>query len=347
MKKALLLGFAALLAAAATGLEVGGYYPGYGVKGLPPEKIDLDTYDLIYHAFLRFDRDGKLQPDDGLEIARTVKAVHAKPGRKILISVGGGNYNIMPTVCETPEKADQAAAKIVEFALQNGYDGVDLDWEGDMNKVNAERFKNLADAIRKRLDAAGPGKLFTITVGAEWFVRHLDKEMLNRADRINLMAYDFNWSQARYHAPLRAPADPPGAISTERVLKFFADEKDLPKDKICIGLPFYGYAYENLAPGEAIPKNDPAKRRASLGWKDIAKKSAGMTRTFDPQTCGVSWQSADGKTLILADDAESIAAKTRWAKENGYRGVFVWAIYHDRMPDGSTPLTDALRNAAK
>ena len=33
-----------------------------------------------------------------------------------------------------------------------------------------------------------------------------------------------------------------------------------------------------------------------------------MTRSFDPQTRGVSWQSADGKTLILADDAESIAA---------------------------------------
>jgi chitinase len=47
--------------------------------------------------------------------------------------------------------------------------------------------------------------------------------------------------------------------------------------------------------------------------------------------------------VIGYDDAESIGIKTRWAMQQGFRGVFFWQIGGDLLPDGTNPLQEASR----
>lgn len=343
----------ASVAAAEPAFSVGGYYPTHegARRQLPVEKIDFAVYDTVYQAFLRFAADGTAQPEAGLDSAGLLAAARAAGDAKVLISVGGGNFALLPELCADAEKTAKLAGTIVDWAVGHGYDGVDLDWEGDMNTENGRRCGALIRELRARLDRAGEtaGRkyLLTVTVMAgEWFLKRLDPADLALADRINLMAYDMNYRIAAYHAPLRAPLDRPEAPSTERALAFLTGKLGIPKEKICVGLPFYGNLYENLTYGEALDKANKTQRRTALGHVQIEKRTAGFRREFDPVSGEVKLTSPDGRIFALTDDAESIDLKTRQVKEQGYGGVFVWAIHQDRLPDGSAPLTAALRNAA-
>ena len=40
---------------------------------------------------------------------------------------------------------------------------------------------------------------------------------------------------------------------------------------------------------------------------------------------------------------ESVSLKSKWATENGFRGVFFWQVNGDRLPDGTNPLQEAAR----
>ena len=55
-----------------------------------------------------------------------------------------------------------------------------------------------------------------------------------------------------------------------------------------------------------------------------------------------SW-SPDGKSFVAADDAEVVGIKTRWARDNGYRGVFCWRVGNDMMLDGTPPPVASFR----
>lgn len=338
------------LRAAEVPFPVGGYYPSHeaALRQLPPEQIDFALYDIIYQAFLRFDKDGSLKPDSLLDPGPLHKAARAAAsGSIIMISVGGGRFKLFPELCRTPEQTDELARKIVSYTVENGYDGVDLDWEGEMGDGNGKRCDMLIRALRKRLDEAASANrrkyYFSVTVLAgEWFLRHLDPAALAEADWINLMSYDMNYRIAAYHAPLQSGDD----VSIDKILGYLTGTMGLPKNKINIGLPFYGFLYENLKPGEEIKNGNPGSRRRMLTAVRLAEQGKDFTRTFDPLTRGVTLKSPKTNAYILYDDAESIAAKVKWAREQGYRGVFVWSINQDRLPDGGAPLTAALKKSA-
>lgn len=47
------------------------------------------------------------------------------------------------------------------------------------------------------------------------------------------------------------------------------------------------------------------------------------------------------------DDPESLARKSRWAKTEGFGGIFFWDMHGDLMPDGSHPLVNAAVKALR
>ncbi len=329
--------------------SVGGYYPSHeaALKQLPPGQIDFGLYDIVYQAFLRFGEDGSLKPDPLLDPKPLLDGRRASGKNTVMISVGGGRFGLFPELCKTPEQADALARKIVGYALENGYDGVDLDWEGEMDAENGRRCEMLIRALRRHLDdasaKAGRNYYFSIAVmGGEWFLRHLEPSALKLADWLNLMSYDMNYRIAAYHAPLQSQSGP----SIEQILDYLTGKMGIPKNKISIGLPFYGFLYENLKPGEAVKNGNPDSRRTMLTAVRLEERGRDFTRVFNPVTRGVELTSDQPDTYILYDDAESIAAKVQWAREQGYRGVFVWSINQDRLPDGGAPLTAALKRSA-
>jgi len=53
---------------------------------------------------------------------------------------------------------------------------------------------------------------------------------------------------------------------------------------------------------------------------------------------------ADARVFVSYDDEESIRAKARYIVDRNAGGAVIWEITGDFLPDGTTPLLDALRS---
>ena len=110
-------------------------------------------------------------------------------------------------------------------------------------------------------------------------------------------------------------------------------------------MPFYSYVFSNSHPFEAV---DPHQTRA-LGWSRIAdlQLNEGWTTRYDSASATFWGKSPDGKSFFAADNEQVIRQKTAWAVSSGYGGVFCWSMDHERMPDGTMPLSKAIQDGIK
>jgi GH18 family chitinase len=341
--------------AAGTEKVIGGCYVSedWGMDKLPVEKIDFTAYNVVFQAFLKGREDGSLILAPGrYPCPELVKIAH-RNGAKVLITLGGGDYKLFPQICAKPETFNRFIDGVAEFVEQNDYDGVDLDWESDITPEQGKLWGSMVRALRFKLDQISKTKnrkiyLHVALSCGRWFTGKVDPDILRtQPDFINLMAYDqFSRVEAGYHAALEPAADDPLHAGYAKTLKYLTEELKIPKEKICIGLPFYAYAYENCQRYDKIPKGDKIKKVTPMSWAEIARRTGDWKREYDPVTCAAWFTSPDGKTMIPADDPQSISEKTARAKADGYAGVYCWAMHHDiAMPDYSAPLARAMRQS--
>ncbi len=163
------------------------------------------------------------------------------------------------------------------------------------------------------------------------------------------MAYDAagTWSdRADHHAPLFAPSADrvPGAGSAEASMKYWMN-RGWPANRLKLGLPSYGRGFAASKPYEKIKKGEILPI-SSVAYKEVPGLMAqGWKRQWDEESQAPWLLSPDGTQIIGYDDEESIGAKVRWAKEQGFYGVFFWALDKDRLAHGKHPLLEAAAKA--
>ncbi len=130
------------------------------------------------------------------------------------------------------------------------FDGIDLDWEypGPDDSAN---FVALLEEFRRQMATVRPGLRLSIAVGIS--PREYRPEDLPRigelADEVGVMNYDYSgpWSQTTgLLAPLHAPDGFRGG-TVEASLNAWA-AAGVPRAKLLMGLPFYGYGWHGVAP---------------------------------------------------------------------------------------------------
>lgn len=318
-----------------------------------PDDIRYEMYTHLCHAFIVADGTGKLTPNNHVPDRRLVVDAHAA-GVKVLISLGGWGWDAQfaEMTADVSARARYVGA-VMQLVDDFDYDGVDLDWEYPDTVDEVGDFARLAKEFRSRLDALGERKkrpmLFTMACSAspeslEWLKTPL---LVETMDWINVMTYDYagQWSkQAAHHAPLFASSKLPGdgAQSIELTMNYLVEKKKIPADKLAVGLPLYGRAFAVAEPYAATAEaREPEFDSLNFPRLDQLRTRDGWQRQWDDETKTPWLVAADGSAVIGYDDADSMAAKTGWAMERGFRGVFFWQIAADRMPDGSNPLQEA------
>ena len=131
-------------------------------------------------------------------------------------------------------------------------------------------------------------------------------------------------------------------------MAYWRDRVGVPADQLVMGLPFYAYVCYGYKVYEAIdPKSKTKRVDGGSAWSGIWKRvtTEKWERRYK-QTSRAAWFFApDGSAFVAADDAETIGVKTRWVRQQGFRGVFMWSMRCDVMPDGSRPLLEAMHHA--
>jgi GH18 family chitinase len=279
-----------------------GYYSINEALEVDPLDVPFDKMTHINLWFLNPDSLGNYTQDlSGL--SDFVDEAHDQ-NVKVLFSIGGGgNYPHYEHLLSDHRPA--LIKNLVNEVLKYSLDGVDVDLEGSAIDENYEPFViELGQQLRNN------DKMMTSAI-AVYYKDQLTDRALAQYDFMNIMVYDRT-------GPWRP--DEPGPHSTYQNavddLNYFKTERNIPKDKIVLGVPFYGYAF-------STEPNSPPR---SMNYDEI-------TATYSGSEWVDEWKMPGGYTLYY-NGIPTIIKKTVLAKEEA-SGIMIWQLLGDTEDEKS------------
>ncbi|MBE9600493.1 glycosyl hydrolase family 18 protein [Pedobacter sp. MC2016-24] len=278
------------------------YFPSYRFIS-DIDTTSLDDLTHVIFSFLKPRADGTLVLDDSKENVKTVMSLVKRHNCKMIIALNGDN-KIYTTLLSNPQSKQLLIKNIVAYAVENQYDGVDMDWEyPSASKGSDVTFGLFMKDLSNELHSWHKTLSMAVTAGvyAGPVKDGINQDAIDACDFVNLMAYDGIGADAA------APADHSAYTFAEKVLDVWLTQKNLPKEKTVLGLPAYGKGRE---------KPDAADK--ALPFKDLLKAGA------DPKG---SQFVVSGITYYY-NGIPLIEKKTALAKARG-NGIMFWELSQD------------------
>ena len=352
-----------------SGKWVTGYYAGWYWTMYPPEAIDMST--MTHFVFGRYapalgslpgGRAGDLLEGAGNAHAEVEDALIAKAhaaGVKAMMMIGGesdGPGFLAATA--NPTVRARFIQNILDRAEHKGYDGVDIDWEEDLDTPTARaqalallRELRAASAQRARYQAAP----LVLSWPGFWVNKNQPDitpwhaEVAAAVDQFNLMTYsmagDWGWL-SWHHSPLFGAGDL-HPTSIESTVQAYLNA-GVPRAKLGIGIGLYGAYYNNPVTGprqslqgmqgwmnngdwmnsalRLVEDNAFGQPGATYHWDDVAKQS--YITYAQPW-----WRAPDTPVTYLSyEDERSIAEKGNWVRAQGLGGTLVWTLNYGYLP---------------
>lgn len=243
-----------------------------------------------------------------------VRKAHRK-NVKVLISIGGGSKHPQYHTLLKEGNREMLIRNLLSQVNEHDFDGVDVDLEGsDID----DHYENFVLELAEQLGANH--KLITAAI-AVYYKDQLTDGALAAYDFVNIMSYDRT-----------GPWQPnnPGPHSTlanaKEDLDYFAGSRRIPKEKMTLGVPFYGYGFGP----------DTLSKVISMNYGEIVKK-------FPRASSADQWTMPDGKILYY-NGKSTIVQKTRLAGEAA-SGIMIWQLAGDAK--GHRSLLKAIQSVAK
>lgn len=320
-----------------------GYYPIWMPQtGYTSANIDYSAVNVVAHfAVLPGPTGSVIYPDWGAFPDQSVVTNAHNNGAKVVLVVGGAGWEATQNFQAMSANATYRAnfvRNLVALVNQQGYDGVDLDWEFPTTSAERANLKSLVIELRA---AMGPDKYLSLaTPGSNWFGQWMDLQgMLPYIDWYGVMTYSFaaaSWAPvAGHNSALWSPDELSANAATDYYIS-----RGVPKSKLLIGIPFFGERFD----GASKPGDQLANRNGGLtDYTQIAALIGnGWTRVWDA-TAGVPYLTkTGGGGFMTYDDAESIGLKCAYLDTKGIRGAIIWHLGEDRV-GGTQPLLTASR----
>lgn len=304
--------------------------------------------------------DSALAAEPGGNFAQLRRLKDRHPHLQTLFAIGGwtrsGKFS---DVALTADSRRAFAESVVDLAIRRWpglFDGVDIDWEFPVagglpeNAARPEDRRNftlLLEELRRQLIAQGERdrRQYLLTAATTAGPRGMANIELERIvaplDWINVMTYDYHAGSrvAHFNAPLYpAAGDPTPDLNVDATVRRYLD-RGVPREKIVIGVPFYGRSYGGVAAGTTGGRFQEATARppadwgaAGLDYKSLVRKNPeahGFRRFWDTEA-GVPWlyDEATG-TWITYDDAESVRLKADYVRAQRLGGIMAWELGGD------------------
>nr|BAF02588.1 chitinase [uncultured bacterium] len=357
-----------------------GYFAAWGVYGRDYHVADVPAHLLthINYAFANISDDGrcvlgdpyadtdKAYPGDSWDEGAKRGSFHqlailkqAHPHLRTLISVGGWTWSSkFSDVALTPTSRATFASSCVDFMIEHGFDGIDLDWEYPVggglpsNVTRPEDKQNytlLLQELRSRLDARGAtdGRSYLLTIaapaGPSTIANMPASDMHAHLDWINLMNFHGSWSaMTNFHAPLAASSSDPSPdpatrdhLNVQSAVQAYRNA-GVPADKLVVGVPFYGRGWASVAPqGNGLYQSFSGAPQGTweagvFDYHDLAANYVPTYARYWHDEARVPWlHNPTTGVMISYEDPESIAHKTAYILNEGLGGVMFWELSGD------------------
>ena len=222
--------------------RVVGYLPNYRFN--LNDKIDYCKLTHLNLAFANPDSDGNI-------IMSSIKAVTAtartkNPNIIICISLAGGALTSEQAtnwsdLIDIPANRPAFIEKIVDYVLDNNLDGVDVDLEWSHVTTGYSDFVIELGAVLH-----AHNKIITVAFPKIRFSNVTDTA-LQVFDFINIMSYDATgpWNPS-------SPGQHSSFNFSKEGIRFWNNTVGVSKEKLTLGVPFYGYNFVNSTTAHAV-----------------------------------------------------------------------------------------------
>jgi len=357
--------------------DVVGYYPSWkwrpGAHGLTPGEIPFDRLTIINYAFFVPLPDGTIAGKDTagdarILLPRTVEATGSNSpalttlarlhGVRVILSIGGwDDSGAFPAVAAEPARRSRFAHACAGAILRYGFDGIDIDWEypgyaeHNGSPADSGNFPLLLGTLRDTLDRLGRslGRHLALSAALPATGARARLMAIGRSakilDFLNVMTYDLYgpWDAQAYHnAPLFAGPGADSARSVDGAFRLYTGTYGIPARMINLGVPFYGHTFVDCTALQGTHSGEDTALFAGATYTNIAAHMGEFVRHRDPFARVPYLTTPVRRTLVSYDDPESVRSKAEYAAARGARGVIIWEITQDTLPDGSHPLLEAI-----
>lgn len=332
---------------------VSGYYPGWVQGRLRPTDVDYSALTHVMHHSVLPKSDGTLDTAiNGINgrSAETVAAAHAA-GKKILLVIGGAESRTAFNAATTETNRPKLISNLVTFVKNNGYDGVDIDWEPSPSS-DKPRFDAFARELRTALTAQIPGSLMTAAVYDSAEGRAIVQGVTDQFDQINMMTYIMSgpWTNVTWHnSPLFNGGDS-SLPSIDKDVDAFVSA-GIPKAKLGIGAEFGGAVWKG---GVTAPKQPLSNTQVT---QDVAY-TAILSQYFQTQYAkydsaaenaylGIDSSGTANDVFVSYENEQSLTKKIEYVKSKGIGGMIIWELDMGYLADKPAGQRDPLLQAVK
>ena len=260
-----------------------------------------------------------LRADGTLEKTTFTSAVREqlqRPGIRVLPTVQ--NYadeawqgDLVAELVDDPDWVEDHVDELVDAAVENGWDGIDIDYEA-LPPEAGEKFTNFLTDLAEALHAQE--LILSVAVPARasneetWTLAYSYERLGQIADQVRVMAYDHAWSGS-----LPGPVAPLPWV--EDVVTYSAER--IPRDKLMLGVATYGYDWVG-SQGTYL---------TTSGVFELANEMGAVPR-WDPTAAAsmFDYQVEGERHTVWYEDARSLEAKLEVALGEELRGIAFWQI---------------------
>ena len=269
---------------------------------------------------------------------------HLKVYGTVVDGTGAGS---MASTLRSPSKRLTHVRTLVNLAIDNHYDGIDLDYEGfafhDIRATWAKTRPEWVAFVRQLSSSLHKhGKKLAVSTPVIYDAGRTDSSgywvydwhgIAPYVDRLRIMAYDFSVSQPGPIAPI---------AWVKSVIRFAVTQ--VPASRVQLGVPTYGRNWvvssragcpvDNMpdatAPtarqAEALATDNKATKHwdstTQERWFTYRKTYSGHTSGGNPASCRVTRK-------VVFDDATAVLVRTRLVSQYHLAGVALWALGFD------------------
>lgn len=323
--------------------------------GLKLRDSDADRLDQLNVSFALI-RNGEADVSHWRGQKQVTSFLKKHPHIDGVLSVGGWGADGFSDACQSVEGRRKLAHSILRVMDENGFVGVDIDWEypgvsgtGIVSREgDVEGWYGLLEELRAGLDERekqhGREYILSVALGAgDAHLNAIDPARLNGLlDQAVVMAYDLCGfdRMTGHHAGLYPDVGKSGtgAHAVQRLI-----DGGMHPGRILLGMPAYGRVWRQVTGGgDGLHQRAATSGNRTISFDKVQRLEAdGYTRHYDDDAQAACW--FNGTDFVSAEDAQSIAYKGEWIRELALQGAAVWQYTQDPAGEMLALLEEALQ----
>jgi spore germination protein YaaH len=279
-----------------------------------------EVFDEVSPVWYAPDETGKIVLADAENTTvdlPTARALQAR-GVRIIPTVtnlkeGEWDPGAVQAVLHDPVALNTHIEELVNLAVTNGYDGIDIDYE-DLSASDRAVFSEFLTRLGQELHRAGKQLTTAVhpkTSDAGYDERNVaqDYQAIGQAvDQVRVMTYDYSWETS-----------PPGPVApadwVEEVIAWTVTQ--VPSEKVILGIVLLGYDW-GAGPGVTVDYEE------TLSIADA--QDATVQRFSDGSPWFAYHTSSGARHEVWYEDTQSVRAKLALVSEYGLGGAFFWRL---------------------